>query len=646
MDEAIINQVIDERYLIKERITAGGMAIVYQALDQKTGKMIAIKLLQSSWAEHPDVIDRFEREANIMGSLNHPHIVKFIGGGKYINRPYIAMEYIAGGSLSDLLKQVAHIKLKGTERLLRQIASALDYAHGKQVVHRDLKPGNILLSNEKHASLTDFGIARVLEHTSITLFGQMPGTPQYMSPEQANGLVDDIDHLSDIYSLAIIAYLLSTGRLPFSGSEPMAIMNAHITQDPPRPTDMNDQLPTAIDDVLLKGLNKRKSERYQTAMDFVKDYEKAIRGSEDLEVIIKVRKKLPSLPDGITPTRIFSEDAEVKTHFATQNPIPRMSQHTSRTVLILLPLIALIAGVIIAIVALNRDDNSSTLGLPEDEETIVALSRLTQTEEQVIIQQTRTYESQIQEETSIALAEVQQAQDEIGTEQANNIATGTAESIETRTAVAEQLIIDATMSAEAIRAQQTSDANQAQNATEAQETGVAIALEQTATASTATATITSTPTVTPTLTSTQTPEPTITAIATDIELTLTPTITVYTNDDGVMGVLTDLLDNETLSSTEINCTIFAPIYEFVEAQLDEDNDEFMVLETLISRRPENGQPPNLDDTYLSRLYNDYCFNDVNDQIINDTITIRDGDTTLIIDLRLTLQNLQAEIANE
>ena len=637
MDEAIINQVIDERYLIKERITAGGMAIVYQALDQKTGEMIAIKLLQSSWAEHPDVIDRFEREANIMASLNHPHIVKFIGGGKYTNRPYIAMEYVSGGSLSDLLKQVAHINLKGTERLLQQIASALDYAHGKQVVHRDLKPGNILLSDEKHASLTDFGIARVLEHTSITLFGQMPGTPQYMSPEQANGLVDDIDRLSDIYSLAIIAYLLSTGRLPFSGSEPMAIMNAHITQDPPRPTDVNDQLPTAINDVLLKGLKKRKSERYQTAMDFVQDYEKAIRGSEDLEVIIKVRKKLPSLPDGVTPTRIFSDDAEVKTHVATQNPIPRMSQQNNRVFFILAPIMIIIILILVFLV-LNNDGNASMLALPEQEETNVALSRLTQTEEQADIDQTRTREAVIQAETNVARDEIQATQDGVSTEQANNITTSTAEAIDTLTAEAEQEIIGATMSAESIIAQQTSDAIQNEEATEAQETGVAIALDQTATASTATSTIT------PTATLTQTSEPTVTMITTDVDLTVTPTIAPYTNEDGVTGVLIDLLDNETLSATEINCPVFASIYEFIEEQLDDDNEDFMVLDSFISL---SGQQSNLeDDPYLSRLYNAYCYNDVNDEIINETITIRDGDTTLIIDLRLALQTLQTEIANE
>lgn len=327
MDEGIINSHIGP-YLITERIKAGGMAVVYKATDKATGGTVALKLLQFGWVEHEEVVDRFEREGRIMRGLNHPHIVRYLDSGIHEGqRPYIVMDYLPGGSLSERLKQVAHINLMGTARLLEQIGSALDYAHGKGVIHRDMKPGNILLRDNKHASLTDFGIARVLEHTQITTLGQMPGTPQYMSPEQARGDTDDLTYLSDLYSLAVIAFLLSTGSLPFSGSDPMVILNQHLSKSPPLPTQINPQLPRALDAVLQRGLEKDPNYRFQTARSFARAFEEAIVGRPDVEVYLNIKSGKGSNPPKVfqgLPSEIFSASApRVDDYEPTHNPISR-----------------------------------------------------------------------------------------------------------------------------------------------------------------------------------------------------------------------------------------------------------------------------------------------------------------------------------
>lgn len=320
MEDSILGHVIDY-YYISERIKAGGVAVVYKAIDRRDNRLVALKLLQTSWAEHEEVVKRFQREAEIMETLQHPYIVPFRDHGIYLGRPYIVMDYMPGGSLSERLKQTAQFNLGRTAEMLLQIGGALDYAHSLGVIHRDIKPGNILIKRDGHAALTDFGIARVLEGTMLTNTGHMPGTPHYMSPEQASG-IEVLSPSTDIYSLGVIAYLLCTGKLPFGGTDAIVIINQHLHAAPPKPRMINPELPPRLEPVLLRVLEKNPQNRYQTAGEFAKAFAEAVQGHEQLIVHLKKKRdneapaiqKLPShqsTPPGIpkppTLTRSFTE---------------------------------------------------------------------------------------------------------------------------------------------------------------------------------------------------------------------------------------------------------------------------------------------------------------------------------------------------
>ena len=310
MEESILNTLIDD-YFIEDRIKAGGVAVVYRATNRQTNEIVAFKLLQPGWVEHDEILIRFEREASIMRQLNHPHIVGFFGYGRYKGRPYIAMEYLPDGSLSDRIKSLSRISLGGTARLMEQIASALDYAHSKGIVHRDIKPGNILLRGNTHAALTDFGIARLMEHTMLTGLGQMPGTPHYMSPEQARG-AEELNFQSDLYSLVIITYLLVVGKLPFSGFDPLVVINQHLTVTPPTPSDINPDLPKEVDRILLKGLEKDPKNRFASVGAFSRAFTAAVRNHEQVTVSVAASKHTPDEPSPDVldiPSPVFSSHA-------------------------------------------------------------------------------------------------------------------------------------------------------------------------------------------------------------------------------------------------------------------------------------------------------------------------------------------------
>jgi len=280
-------------YEILSILGHGGMAIVYKARDTQRDRLVALKVMYQHFMTDENVLKRFEREATVISKLNHPNIVPLVDYGQFGNLAYLAMQYMEGDSLADSFKQPRGILIKNTLRLLHQIASALDYAHAKGIIHRDLKLQNILLDADKNAYLADFGIARIIDATRLTRTGNVAGTPLYMSPEQARGQL--VDYHSDIYSLGVMAYLMITGYFPFTAEDMLAVLHKHVAEYPSEPSEINTKLPEAVDSVLLRVLMKDPEDRYDTAVQFVTALENALvtTQSDTTRIVVDIHAMNP-----------------------------------------------------------------------------------------------------------------------------------------------------------------------------------------------------------------------------------------------------------------------------------------------------------------------------------------------------------------
>jgi outer membrane protein assembly factor BamB/predicted Ser/Thr protein kinase len=254
------------RYEVIAALGRGGMGVVYRAHDPALDRPIALKLLAPELARQPALVGRLRREAISAARLHHPNIAILYEFGEADGAPFLAMEYVPGVSLRQLL-EAGPLPPERALHVLAQIAEALDYAHGMGVVHRDVKPSNILVDDDDHAVLIDFGLADMTEDTLLTADNAVLGTPHYMSPEQAAGR--KADGRSDQYALAAVAYEMWAGAPPFQGRSATAVIHAHIYEPPPPPTERCPALRVGFNDVLLRGLAKRPEERYPSTTAFV-----------------------------------------------------------------------------------------------------------------------------------------------------------------------------------------------------------------------------------------------------------------------------------------------------------------------------------------------------------------------------------------
>ncbi|MFN8371996.1 MAG: serine/threonine-protein kinase [Anaerolineae bacterium] len=266
MADPLLNSTFG-RFQIQERLGAGGVAVVYKALDTQTNEIIALKILNSTWDEDSDMAKRFTREAEISSKLKHAHIVAIRELGTHDGRAYSVMEYMKGGSLGQRFHDPTRISFQATTKILRQIASALDYAHSQGIVHRDIKLENILLG-ERGAALSDFGIARMTRAAKVTVTGSIVGTPLYIAPEQARGKTN-VDFRADLYAFGVLGFLLVVGCFPFNGDDVLAILGQHINAAAPIPSKLNPELSPSVDVVLLKALSKQPESRFRSATEFV-----------------------------------------------------------------------------------------------------------------------------------------------------------------------------------------------------------------------------------------------------------------------------------------------------------------------------------------------------------------------------------------
>jgi serine/threonine-protein kinase len=266
------------KYHIIERLGQGGMADVYKAYQPGLARYVAIKIIHSHLADNEEFIERFESEAMAVAGLRHSNIVQVIDFDREDERCYMVMEFVAGHTLETELKnrkaEGQLFPLNEIVDIFNSLASAIDYAHSRGVIHRDLKPGNIMFTSRRRIVLTDFGIARITSIPSYTMSSAVIGTPAYMSPEQATG--QGVDERSDIYSMGVILYELVTGRIPFEGDNPLVIMMNLINGAYPAPTTINPELPETIEQVILRAMSKGPDDRYQGAGEMAQALQAAV----------------------------------------------------------------------------------------------------------------------------------------------------------------------------------------------------------------------------------------------------------------------------------------------------------------------------------------------------------------------------------
>ena len=258
--------IIDGRYRVISRLGSGGMADVYLAQDQLLGREVAVKVLHHHFAEDQEFVERFRREASSAAALSHPNIVGIFDRGEWNGTYYIAMEYVAGRSLKAVVREHGPLDPAAAIDIVVQILQAARFAHRRGVIHRDLKPHNVILDDEGRARVTDFGIARA-GASDMTLTGSIMGTAQYLSPEQAQGYT--VSDASDLYSVGVILYELLTGVVPFEGETAVAIAFKQVSAAPRPPSELNPALPASLDAVVLRALAKDPAERYADADELI-----------------------------------------------------------------------------------------------------------------------------------------------------------------------------------------------------------------------------------------------------------------------------------------------------------------------------------------------------------------------------------------
>jgi serine/threonine-protein kinase len=273
-------RVLGNRYEIHQRLARGGMAQVYLSRDRALDRPVAVKELVPEFATDPSFVERFRREAQAAANLAHPNIVGVYDWGTQDGTYYIVMEYVDGPSLSQVIRRDGPLHPRRAAEIASEVAAALGFAHSRGVVHRDVKPGNVLLTSTGQSKVTDFGIARALSspEEDLTQAGSVMGTATYFSPEQAQGL--PVDPRTDLYSLGVVLYEMVTGRPPFSGETPLAIAYKHVQDQPAPPSTVVPDLPAGLEAVIMKLLQKRPDDRYASAEDLRTDLNRFLAGDE------------------------------------------------------------------------------------------------------------------------------------------------------------------------------------------------------------------------------------------------------------------------------------------------------------------------------------------------------------------------------
>lgn len=390
----MIGTLLLNRYELLEKIGEGGMGIVYKAKCTLLNRFVAIKILKAELSNYEDFLDRFKREANSIASLSHPNIVNIHDIGSEGNINFIIMEYVNGKTLKQVIKENVRLSPLETLEMALQIAKGLEYAHRNNIIHRDIKPDNILITDDNTVKLTDFGIAKVADSVTITNSNKIIGSVHYFSPEQAKGRF--VDYRTDIYALGIVMYEMITGQVPFNSELSISIAMMHIQEPVIPPKEVITDIPENINVIILRALEKEPINRFQTAKDIF-EVLNAVKSNSNFEVnfnskpiddattIIMMKPDVTLFDTQINSTVVMNKE-EIKETIVLKNDIRKLSQNNSgnknKKILLTIGLIIL-AGIIgiwgkylfkvpsIDTTAAKTMGAQESIKLPKEEKTLV-----------------------------------------------------------------------------------------------------------------------------------------------------------------------------------------------------------------------------------------------------------------------------------
>lgn len=301
--DKMIGKLLGNRYEIIEKIGEGGMALVYKARCRLLNRYVAIKILRPEFTNDEEFINKFRKESQSAASLSHPNIVNIYDvGNDEKNIYYIVMEYVKGKTLKQIIKERGRLYPDETINIAKQIALALDHAHNNHIIHRDIKPHNILITEEGRVKVTDFGIARAVTSSTVTSTDNIIGSVHYFSPEQARG--GYIDEKSDLYSLGIVIYEMITGKVPFEGESPISVALKHIQEDVTIPSSLKNNIPKALQNIIIKATQRGQINRYSNAKEMIGDLDEALK--RPMDNFVRLDNNADDSPTQVIP--IIKED--------------------------------------------------------------------------------------------------------------------------------------------------------------------------------------------------------------------------------------------------------------------------------------------------------------------------------------------------